>query len=72
MLFLHQQKAFFPPDLASNSPTQGLSSDFLAPLEISPTLDRLVAMLASMHDTVRACGRYAFSLFCREFMLSTQ
>ena len=57
-----QQKAFFPPDLSSNSPIQGLSSDFLAPLEISPTLDRLVAMLASMHDTVRACGRCVLTM----------
>ncbi|KAH8116120.1 cell morphogenesis N-terminal-domain-containing protein [Phellopilus nigrolimitatus] len=53
------QKAFFPPDLSSGSPTDRLSSDFLVPLEVAPTLDRLVAMLATMHDAVKAYGRKA-------------
>ncbi|THH08171.1 hypothetical protein EW145_g2882 [Phellinidium pouzarii] len=53
------QKAFFPPDLSSGTTNETLSSDFFAPLEVAPTLDRLVAMLASLNDSVKACGRKA-------------
>ncbi|KAI5120892.1 hypothetical protein M0805_002992 [Coniferiporia weirii] len=53
------QKAFFPPDLSSGSTIDRLSSDFLLPLEVAPTLDRLVAMLANLHDSVKSCGRKA-------------
>ena len=37
-----------------------LSSDFVVPLEVSPTLDRIVAMLANMDDNVKAHGRYVY------------
>ena len=53
-----QQKAFYPPEMSSSSPMDLLSSDFVVPLEIAPTLDRIVAMLANMHDAVKAHGRY--------------
>ncbi|KAL5476804.1 TAO3 [Sanghuangporus weigelae] len=53
------QKAFFPPEVSSGSPTDRLSSDFLVPLEVVPTLDRIIAMLANMHDPVKTNGRKA-------------
>ncbi|TDL24591.1 hypothetical protein BD410DRAFT_896782 [Rickenella mellea] len=53
------QKAFFPPELSSGSPTDRASADFLAPLEAGPTLDRLVSMLASIHQSVNESGRKA-------------
>ena len=49
--------------MSSSSPTDLLSSDFVVPLEIAPTLDRIVAMLANMHDAVKAHGRCVALVF---------
>ncbi|KAI0766408.1 cell morphogenesis N-terminal-domain-containing protein [Trametes elegans] len=53
------QKAFFPPDVESNSPTDRQLLDSLRPLQTGPTLDRLTAILASFHEPVQAAGKKA-------------
>ena len=57
MTFLIKQKAFYPPDMSSASPTDSSTADFLIPLEVASTLDRIVAMLASIYDEVWESGR---------------
>ncbi|KAI0938631.1 hypothetical protein AcV5_000269 [Taiwanofungus camphoratus] len=52
-------KAFFPPDFSSASPTDKTVLDNLRPLQASPTLDRLTAILASFHEPVRRHGKKA-------------
>lgn len=52
-----QQKAFFPPDVETNSPTDRQALDFVKPLQIGPTLDRLTAILASFHDANREAAK---------------
>ncbi|KAI0372230.1 hypothetical protein BV20DRAFT_964348 [Pilatotrama ljubarskyi] len=59
------QKAFFPPDIESNSPTDRQALDSLKPLQVGPTLDRLTAIMASFHEPVQAAGKKALrSLLC--------
>ncbi|KAL7279899.1 hypothetical protein ACG7TL_006308 [Trametes sanguinea] len=59
------QKAFFPPDIESNSPTDRQALDSVKPLQVGPTLDRLTAILASFHEPVQAAGKKALrSLVC--------
>ncbi|KAI0356441.1 hypothetical protein OH77DRAFT_1588913 [Trametes cingulata] len=59
------QKAFFPPDLESNSPTDRQALESLKPLQVGSTLDRLTAILASFHEPVQAAGKKALrSLLC--------
>ncbi|KAH9891700.1 cell morphogenesis N-terminal-domain-containing protein [Cubamyces lactineus] len=59
------QKAFFPPEIESNSPTDRQALDYLKPLQVGPTLDRLTAILASFHEPVQAAGKKALrSLLC--------
>ncbi|KAH9854750.1 cell morphogenesis N-terminal-domain-containing protein [Lenzites betulinus] len=53
------QKAFFPPDVESNSPTDRQVLESLRPLQVGPTLDRLTAILASFHEAVQAAGKKA-------------
>ncbi|KAI0667579.1 cell morphogenesis N-terminal-domain-containing protein [Trametes maxima] len=53
------RKAFFPPDVESNSPTDRATLDNLRPLQVGPTLDRLTAILASFHEPVRTAGKKA-------------
>ncbi|KAI8986099.1 cell morphogenesis N-terminal-domain-containing protein [Trametes punicea] len=59
------QKAFFPPEIESNSPTDRQAPDSSKPLQVGPTLDRLTAILASFHEPVQAAGKKALrSLLC--------
>ncbi|EIW59193.1 uncharacterized protein TRAVEDRAFT_71351 [Trametes versicolor FP-101664 SS1] len=59
------QKAFFPPDVESNSPTDRQGLDSLRPLQVGSTFDRLTAILASFHEPVQAAGKKALrSLLC--------
>ncbi|KAF8624989.1 hypothetical protein AX15_005621 [Amanita polypyramis BW_CC] len=44
------QKAFFPPDLSSSSPTDRPPAEFLRPLSAAALLDRLGAILSSPRD----------------------
>ncbi|KAI0754921.1 cell morphogenesis N-terminal-domain-containing protein [Daedaleopsis nitida] len=53
------QKAFFPPDVENNSPTDRQTLDFVKPLQIAPTLDRLTAMLASFYESNQEAGKKA-------------
>ena len=52
-----QQKAFFPPDVENNSPTDRQVLDFVKPLQAGPTLDRLTAILASYLEPVQEAGK---------------
>ncbi|KAH9933118.1 cell morphogenesis N-terminal-domain-containing protein [Epithele typhae] len=59
------QKAFFPPDVENNSPTDRQTLDFARPLQVGPTLDRLTAILASFHEPNQEAGKRALrSLLC--------
>ncbi|KAF8660761.1 hypothetical protein AX16_001555 [Volvariella volvacea WC 439] len=54
------QKAFFPPDQASNSPTgEKHAPEYLRPLTAYVVLDRLGAILASDNTTCQARGKKA-------------
>ena len=52
-----QQKAFFPPDVENSSPTDRQTLDFVKPLQVGPTLDRLTAVLASFHEPNQEAGK---------------
>ncbi|OBZ78148.1 Cell morphogenesis protein PAG1 [Grifola frondosa] len=52
-------KAFFPPDISSASPTDRHMLDYVKPLQVSPTLDRITAILASFHEPVQVAGKKA-------------
>lgn len=53
------QKAFFPPDLASNSPTERLPAEYVKPPTSSLVLERLSGILSSTHLTTQIRGKKA-------------
>ncbi|EJF63380.1 hypothetical protein DICSQDRAFT_82970 [Dichomitus squalens LYAD-421 SS1] len=53
------QKAFFPPDVDTGSPTDRQVLDFVKPLQAGPTLDRLTAILASFHEPNQKAAKKA-------------
>ncbi|KAF8634828.1 hypothetical protein AX17_004079 [Amanita inopinata Kibby_2008] len=53
------QKAFFPPDLSSSSPTDHPPAEFLSPLSAAAVLDRLAAILSSSHTASLDGGKKA-------------
>ncbi|RDB30372.1 Cell morphogenesis protein PAG1 [Hypsizygus marmoreus] len=53
------QKAFFPPDMSSNSPTDRLSPEYAKPLTPGAVLDRINGILSSPHKLTQTRGKKA-------------
>ncbi|EGO03567.1 hypothetical protein SERLA73DRAFT_69422 [Serpula lacrymans var. lacrymans S7.3] len=53
------QKAYFPPEVSSSSPTERPSMELLKPLEASSTLERIGAIFATSNPQMQARGRKA-------------
>ncbi|KAL0958389.1 hypothetical protein HGRIS_000531 [Hohenbuehelia grisea] len=53
------QKAYYPPELASNSPTERSSPEYLKPLTPAGVMDRLIAILSVSHQPTVTRGKKA-------------
>ncbi|KAF8886530.1 cell morphogenesis N-terminal-domain-containing protein [Infundibulicybe gibba] len=53
------QRAIFPPDMSSNSPTEGLPIEYLKPISPASLLERLNAILSSDHAPTQTRGKKA-------------
>jgi len=56
-LYYLQQKAFFPPEMSSNSPTERPVLEHLKPLGVPSILERWDAILSSPEVTIQERGK---------------